>query len=362
MTAKNRDLRGKGGIGRRDFLRSTAALAAGAMLGCSGDGPARSDARPVNSTSRDSSTCGVQPSPLSPPTGEARVVDVSDAAAVKSDGTFDASRVRAMLLAGLRELAGESDLTKAWKALIPDFAPSMRIGLKLNCLSPQLANAVPLVRALVQTLVEDLGADPQRILVWDRRGDELARGRLTEASLGAKVMGSVASIADQSGPGYETKAECCLARPVHLARILTEQTDITINLPLLKTHGVAGITGALKNTYGCIDDPGALHDDLNHHLPALYRLDRLRQRFRLHITDGLLAVLRGDTSDPPDSLPGRILLSADPLALDVHALSVANTLREDLPPIDTSLTGWIEEAGRLNLGSSSPVVKSIVQP
>jgi hypothetical protein len=264
-----------------------------------------------------------------------------------------AARVREMLQAGLRSLAQTEDLPTAWQTLIPDFAPSMRIGLKLNCLSSYLTNSLPLLQALVQSLTDDLGADPDRIVAWDRRGDELVRAGITPEAIGAQTLGTVTSIQDDSGPGYETRAECVIDRETHLSRILTEETDITINLPLLKKHTVAGMTGALKNIYGCIDNPGDFHGDLNTSLPVLYRLDPIHSRCRLHITEAVLAVTRGDTADPSDAAPGRLLLSRDPVALDKHALDLMNSLRDPLPPIPAEKVTWIEGAAGLNLGTTS---------
>jgi uncharacterized protein (DUF362 family) len=364
---------GRGCLGRRDFLVGTAAVVGGALVGCSDDSqrPGReagADARPPSGDARgegksgDAAACADQPTPLPAPTGAPVVADVSDPKSISSTGVIDATRVQDMLKAGLLALASQTDIKQAWKTLLPEFAASMRIGLKVNCLSAALTSSAALCKALIQTLVQDLGADSSKILVWDRRTDELTRGKLTEASLGAKVGGTLVSLKDSSGPGYETQATCCLTRPVHLSRILTEQTDITINLSLLKTHYVSGVTGALKNVYGCIAEPGSLHDDFSHHMPALYRLDRLRKSFRLHITEGLAAVTRGDTADPIDTTPGRLLLSQDPLALDVQSLAVINKLRDTLPPVDTALLGWIDEADRLHLGSKTPSVKSVAQP
>ena len=56
---------------------------------------------------------------------------------------------------------------------------------------------------------------------------------------------------------------------------------------------------------------------------------------------------------PPDEVPARILLSADPLALDTHALALMNQLRGELPNVPEAKLGWLAEAARLNLGTQS---------
>ena len=189
------------------------------------------------STPDQTPSCDNAPQPLDPVVGPSRVVEVHDPLA--TDGTtHDGARIKGMLIAGIKSLAGHEDIAEAWKLLIPDFAPSMRIGIKLNCLSSYLYSSVPFLISLVDSLVNDLGADAAKILVWDRRGDELTRSKITETVMGTRVFGTVTSTKDDSGPGYLSAAECIINHETRLSRILTDETDITINIPLLKTHGV----------------------------------------------------------------------------------------------------------------------------
>lgn len=362
----DREAGGQSAVGRREFIVGSASLAIAAGLGgCSDDTGRPADAR-LDAPGRDGGadlTGGEKPvaeggapcpspSPLIPPPSPARVVEVHDPKCVTGT-TIDATRVKAMLAAGLKSLTQAADLKLAWKALIPDFAPSMRIGIKLNCLSSYVYSSVPFLQALIETLVQDLGADAAKILVWDRRGDELTRSKITETALKVKVQGSVASIKDATGPGYETKEMCVLTKRTHLAKILTSETDLTINIPLLKTHTISGMTGSMKNAYGCIDNPGDFHSDLNHELPVIYRMDEIRKRMRLHITEGLFAVVKGDTADPPDTIANRLLLATDPVALDSRAIALANTLRGSAKPVDPAKLVWLDEAAKLNLGTTT---------
>jgi hypothetical protein len=348
-------------VGRREFLVGSASLALAAGLGaCSDDTTAKpADVRPdvskdagTEARPPDGSKPCPSPSPLIPPPSPARVVEVHDAKCV-TGSTVDAVRVKAMLAAGLKSLAQATDVKQAWKTLIPDFAPSMRIGIKLNCLSSYVYSSLPFLQALTETLVQDLGADATRLVVWDRRGDELTRSKITETALKVKVLGTVASTTDATGPGYEAKELCVLTRGTRLSKILTTETDITINIPLLKTHTISGMTGSMKNTYGCIHNPGDFHGDLIHELPVIYRIDEIHKRMRLHITEALFAVIKGDTADPPDTVPGRLLLATDPVALDSRAIALANTLRGTLKPVDPAKLGWIDEALKLNLGTTA---------
>jgi len=363
-----------GQLDRRGFIVGSASLAlvAGAGLArCSDDGgqpDGPTDASPdrlgKDLPREGAPSCSSPPTPLSPPSSPARVVEVHDAKSV-SGTVYDAARIKAMVIAGIQRLANVTDTKQAWKALIPDFAASMRIGLKINTLNAQLNNSPEVLLALIDTLVNDLGADAQKIWVWDRRTDELTRAKLSQSVLKVKVAGTYASVTDMSGPGYEVKGVCAIDKQTRLSKILTAETDITINLGLLKTHNVSAITGALKNVYGCIDNPGEFHTDLNHYLPAIYRLDAMRKPLRLHITEGLRAVTKGDTTDYPDAVPGRLLFATDPVAIDVYAVKLVNSIRAlnpKLKPLPTDKLVWIDEAAQLNLGTKTLDEQLVTMP
>jgi uncharacterized protein (DUF362 family) len=243
--------------------------------------------------------------------------------------TIQADKVKLMVDAALSALAGGSD--NPWPALLPDYTPGQRIGLKVNCLNGNLPTSAAVILAVVKSLTEKLGVNPNDIIVWDRRLDELSRNPgYTRPGLGAaQIVGTVNSTTDSTGPGYsETFCGVICQKPPRLSRILTEMTDLTINMPVLKTHDVSGITGALKNIYGVIHNPGDYHNDvIADALPALYRLPPIRKAIKLTIIDALIAVTLAGTEAPPDAVPKRILVSKDPLAIDTHALALVNQLR-----------------------------------
>ncbi|MBI3180281.1 MAG: hypothetical protein HYZ27_11510, partial [Deltaproteobacteria bacterium] len=147
--------------------------------------------------------------PVVPLEGASRVVEVSRPTSVveTTDSTgarrasIDANAMRPMLEAGLRDLTGSDS---PWRTIFPDYSATMRIGIKVNCLNETLTTSPRLVKALVSSLRESLDVGPERIIVWDRRLDELQpnppRARLTEDDLGAMVLGTVRSVEDTGGP------------------------------------------------------------------------------------------------------------------------------------------------------------------
>lgn len=287
------------------------------------------------------------------------MVDAATGTGSAKKGVVQPDKVQLMLDAALSELAGGAD--NPWPVLLPDYRPGMRIGLKVNCLNAYLPTSPALVLAIVTSLKSRLGVDPSNIIVWDRRLDELSRNLgYTSAELGgAQLLGTVNSVEDPSGPGYTKKPLCGVVagQVPRLSRIHTELTDITINCPVLKTHGVSGVTAALKNIYGIIDIPGNYHGALlQTALPQLYALPLIGKRIRLTIVDALTAVLKGDTSDRPNGYPRRILAATDPVAMDAYALALVNQLRSELgysTPVDEKLTKWIANAESLGIGSAN---------
>ena len=103
-----------------------------------------------------------------------------------------------------------------------------------------------------------------------------------------------------------------------IPEILLSDNSILITLPVLKTHAITAISGALKNQWGCIPryDRILLHKNLDILLPFLNKL----LRPQIAIMDGIWCMEgRGPTSGKPRYL-GIILGSRFPASLDAVAM------------------------------------------
>jgi uncharacterized protein (DUF362 family) len=104
-----------------------------------------------------------------------------------------------------------------------------------------------------------------------------------------------------------------------LSKILTQRTNVLINLPVLKDHDGAGVTIALKNMYGVIHNPNKYHPDgCNPFVADVNMLPEIRTRMRLTVCDATTAMYEGGPAYKPEFSwnANALLVSQDPVALD----------------------------------------------
>ena len=90
-----------------------------------------------------------------------------------------------------------------------------------------------------------------------------------------------------------------------LAKILT-RSDVVINMPVLKNHNIVGVTMAMKNMYGVINNPSAMHGTAcNPYIADLNMIPQIRQRVRFVVGDMMTRGVRGRTELPAGVLVER---------------------------------------------------------
>lgn len=107
-------------------------------------------------------------------------------------------------------------------------------------------------------------------------------------------------------------------RDVELPALLEE--SLLITLPVMKTHSKTGITGALKNQWGCLNE--MRHE---HHLVLDEALADLNSVVRpaLALMDGTVGLEGNGPKSGRPVVADRILCSTDPVALDtIQAISM----------------------------------------
>lgn len=108
-----------------------------------------------------------------------------------------------------------------------------------------------------------------------------------------------------------------------------------INLPKMKAHQLTTITGAVKNTFGCVHGLNkaayhATYPDADSFSKMLIDLNQIIKP-KLHIMDGIVAMEgNGPASGTPRNM-NVLLVSADPVALDATFCRLINIKPEIVP-------------------------------
>jgi hypothetical protein len=241
-----------------------------------------------------------------PITERSRVVVVRDSS-VWTDAAPDPAVVLQMLDDGLRTLTGLGDAPAVWRLL---FEEGEKVLLKVNCIAYGGPTQPAVVYAVARRL-QDSGLRAEDILIFDRTDNELA-------SAGYAVNAGGPGVQCHGTRGEGSEIALSQARVRFYQEI--DGSDAIINLPTPKQHGGAGISVSLKNHYGSVNNPGALHG--NWCDPAIAELNaqpNIRDKTRL-VVGAALNVSPGDWNQPQRE--NAILLSFDPVALDTVARDI----------------------------------------
>lgn len=205
------------------------------------------------------------------------------------------------------------------------------------------ANTSPL---LVKTIVEAcLAAGAKKIYVLDHSCDSWqASYRSSGIEAAAKAAG--ATVAPSGTESYYHKVEVKGARSLASTSIheLILEADSVINVPVLKSHGGAGMTCALKNLMGAVWDREAFHYK---GLDSCIAESALAVKPALNVVDAYKVMLSGGPRGNPSSRysePGMLILSPDIVAADAAA---AKTFGADPSSFD-----YIGMAAKLGIGKA----------
>ena len=116
--------------------------------------------------------------------------------------------------------------------------------------------------------------------------------------------------------------------------------DFLVNYAIAKDHRAAGITGAMKNNYGCADNPMGTHgiswtDDNSPYagtrlcVPVFYKNVHKQSPYILNILDALTGVYHGGPLFGKVFHANGIAMSKDPVAIDTYLLNLINQVRGD---------------------------------
>ena len=207
---------------------------------------------------------------------------------------------------------------------------------------PELAaNTDP---AVVKRIIElCLAAGARKVVVFDHTCDSW-KAAYANSGIERAARDAGAEVAPAHAESYYQAVENPGARTLKLAKVheLVLEADTFINVPVLKNHGGAGMTAAMKNLMGMVWDRGTFHAS---GLDACISEAALLRRPDLNLVDAGKVMLSGG---PRGSAASRyseqrlLMLSTDIVAVDTAA---ARTLGPGPAAFE-----YIGRAAKLGLG------------
>ena len=255
---------------------------------------------------------------------KSKVVIARDPALRAAGGSPDSGRVLKLLDRAMQSFYDGDSAIAAWKKVV---RPGEVVGLKVNCLSGKGAATNPvLVEAICERLLQ-AGIPPKDIVIWDRLNSDLESAGYRVASRKDRIR-----CVGNDTAGYETELAVYGSAGSLLSNTLARTCDAVINLPVLKDHGIAGVTLALKNLFGAIHNPNKYHTNAGDpYVADVNMFPPIRRKVRLAICDALTAQYEGGPSYMPQwSWPyNGLMVARDPVALDYTGWQILERKRAE---------------------------------
>jgi uncharacterized protein (DUF362 family) len=285
---------------RRDFLKTC--LTGAALLGASGGTGLLAESEAF---------------------AKSRVVIARDAMLRGAGSAVDSRRMLSLLDRAMQGLFDRDSPIETWKKLVH---PGERVGVKVNALGGRGFCSDPLVEAICERL-QQAGIKASDIVVWDRDSDELER-----AGFHVSMGGNHVQCYGTDRMDYEQELVTHGIVGSRLSKVLTQHSDVLINVPVLKDHDGAGVTAALKNMYGVIHNPNKYHPNgCNPYIADLNMLPEIRSKMRLTICDATTACFEGGPGYKPQYSwkNNALIVSQDPVALDYTGWQIIERKRAE---------------------------------
>ena len=283
---------------------------------------------------------------------------------VWNDDVLDKQVVSEMIDRAMMKLTGLDSAKEAWKDFV---LPTDIVGIKIN---PLAGKQLSTHRIIVDKIIEGLygaGVLRNQIIIWDRFESHLINAgyEINQSDRGVRCFAS-----DSEAVGYDDEVFYETEKDIRVRRengsivsrytnLLTKELTVVINVPVMKHHGIAGVSGCLKNlAFGSVDNTHRFHSNPLNCNPAIadiYAHTVLKDKVVLNIVDGLLAAFDGGPTYDPDGVwqYGGILVSQDPVALDQIVYQTVEEKRKELElPSISRISKYIRSASRMDLGTN----------
>ena len=302
---------------------------------------------------------------MTPPTGPgavkapstSSVVQVVHSKAIDAKGRLVQPTVKTMVDLAVMELTGKKSAKEAWSSM---FSPKEKVGLKPNMLGRQVHWTNTETVVAVYDGLLSAGVRPENIYMWDLKSFDISP--LFKHFRRTKV--NIKTTRDWGFGAERFKIDS--GPPTTLVKPLLK-VDAVVNIPLIKDHGIAGVTCALKSVLGSIHNPRDYHSSrkggrtCDPTVPELSALPAVRSKMRLILTDGFFMTIDGG---PRPSVEGRrqlnsVFAATDPVAMDRVAWTLIDQQRKvsKMEPLMKRAKGrptHVLTAEKMGLGIADP--------
>ncbi len=311
-------------LSRRNFLKHSALGAVGLGLGLGGP-----DGLPW-AIGEDN-----QPSTIE----KSRVIAIKSRGIMKS-GKPEPETIQRMMDEGMFTLTGKKTTADAWRTF---FTPDDIVGIKINPIGGvKLSTRPEVVHAIIAGLRAS-GVKDNNIIIWDRFSYHLitAGFPLNQGNSGVRCLGTEPTAGYDKKIHYESLDDDHSLRQDDGARslfstIVSQHVTAIINVPVMKDHGIAGITLCLKNlAFGAINNTQRFHPSPYFCDPASAEVCAhpvLKNKVRLHIVDALQACFDGGPAGMKTWTmwnEERLFFGTDPVAIDRIGLEIIDRKRKE---------------------------------
>jgi len=255
---------------------------------------------------------------------KSKVVIARDPALRAAGGSPDSARVLKLLDRAIESFYGGNSPADAWKKVA---RPGEVVGLKVNCLSGKGAATSPVLVEAICERLQQAGIPQKDIVIWDRLNSDLESAGFRVATRADRIR----TIGNDAA-GYDMDLATYGSAGSLLSKTVTRICDAVINLPVLKDHGIVGVTLALKNLFGAIHNPNKYHTNAGDpYVADVNMFEPIRRKVRLTICDGLTAQYEGGPSFMPQwSWPyNGLIMARDPVALDYTGWQILENKRAE---------------------------------
>ncbi len=302
--------------------------------------------------------------------GKSRVILAHSDEVIDESGRVNPELLQQLVDESILKLTGKRDLEKAWSNY---FTKDDIIGLKVNGNSYSVLQGTPMAEhypLITQSLFRSLGkADipDNNAIIWERSDEELkSMGYPIQKKEGSlRIMGTHVErrrseeVEDDYQPWFSSTEHPVGDKTTRVSNILERDCTALINLPALKSHRLSGVTGALKNHYGSIDNPREFHDNecCSPGIAEINNIPLIREKHRLVICNALMGLREGGPRWDLANLwmEGSLIVGEDPVAVDTVILQMIDKKRKEagLQPV-APRARHLQLCEEIGLGYSNP--------